>query len=55
MYACKRVGICVYIKYKGTTAAGKQYYQASTDRHQQHSKEHNTQQPITQQHHAREQ
>ena len=51
-----RVGI-----YKGTTAAGTQYYQASsnpstaihqasTDRHQQHSKEHNTQQPITQQH-----
>lgn len=50
---------------QGTTAAGTQYYQASsnpstaihqasTDRHQQHSKqhskEHNTQQPITQQH-----
>lgn len=29
---------------QGTTAAGTQYYQASTDRHQQHSKEHNTQQ-----------
>lgn len=31
------------------TAPSTAIHQASTDRHQQHSKEHNTQQPITQQ------
>ena len=55
MYACKQQGHHNYITSSikvvtQPTAPSTAIHQASTDRHQQHSKEHNTQQPITQQH-----